>query len=73
MEDEMPSDQSQFAVSIFDAGHGQCRWPLNDAVPVSEFRFCGAPVVAGQCWCAEHVAKGHTQASSRALPQRRAA
>jgi hypothetical protein len=55
----MPLDESQFAISIFDVGHGQCRWPLNDAVPISEFQFCGAPVVTGKCWCALHLAIGH--------------
>ncbi len=42
-------------VSLFDAGSGHCRWPLNGVSPITSFRFCGEPVLVGSgCWCVEH-------------------
>jgi hypothetical protein len=42
-------------VSLFDAGFGQCRWPLNDVSPIASFRVCGEPAASGLgCWCAVH-------------------
>lgn len=42
-------------VSLWEARTGQCRWPLNDVAPVSDFLFCGAPVAGEKCsWCVRH-------------------
>lgn len=42
-------------VSLWEAGTGQCRWPLTEAAPVSDFLFCGAPVANEGCsWCVRH-------------------
>lgn len=43
------------AVTLGEAQEGQCRWPLTPTAPISEFRFCGAPVVVAGCsWCSHH-------------------
>jgi hypothetical protein len=47
--------ESSLGVSLFDAGSGHCRWPLNGVSPITSFRFCGEPVLTGSgCWCIEH-------------------
>jgi len=48
-------------VTLMDAGRGQCRWPLWDALPLeaSCAKFCGAAVDSG-VYCAEHRALAYT-------------
>ena len=43
----LPPDQSSYAVSLLDVRRDQCRFPLNDPGP--EFMFCGAPTDATYC------------------------
>ena len=42
-------------VSIFDIGTYQCRYPLNEAVPISEFRFCGGETKEPFGYCKIHA------------------
>jgi hypothetical protein len=48
-------DDDEQPVAFFDIRYGQCRWPLTDIVPISDFRFCGRECVAGLSWCEEHA------------------
>jgi len=41
-------------VGIFDVCWGDCRWPMTEVSPISDFRYCGAPVV-DRCWCSVHA------------------
>ena len=41
-------------VSIFDVTTYQCRYPLNSAEPISEFRFCGGETKEPFGYCSEH-------------------
>jgi hypothetical protein len=42
-------------VSIFDHVEGQCRWPVAEVQPISQFRYCGGPVMDDACpYCAAH-------------------
>ena len=41
-------------VSIFDVGTYQCRYPLNNAVPISDFRFCGGETEDPFGYCGIH-------------------
>jgi GcrA cell cycle regulator len=59
------------AVSLLDAQWhkgepSQCRWPLTEIIPISEFRFCGAPVVQGCSWCAGHLRRAQGRGYSEA-------
>lgn len=45
----------QEPVAFFDIRYGQCKWPLTEVVPISDFRFCGRECLAGLSWCAEHA------------------
>jgi hypothetical protein len=38
-------------VTIFELGHGECRWPFGDEAP---FLFCGLPVHKESSWCRKH-------------------
>ncbi len=52
---DLPLDQSPFAVSLFDIKPHKCRWPLNATSPVSDFLFCGAPSYDDkQSYCGRH-------------------
>jgi GcrA cell cycle regulator len=42
-------------VSFWDVTAMQCRWPLTDPAPISDFRFCGAPAVSIFGYCAHHM------------------
>jgi hypothetical protein len=50
--DELSGQQP---VGFWDIKYGQCKWPLTEVVPLSEFRFCGRQCVAGLSWCPEHA------------------
>ena len=50
-------------VSLMDLGSRMCRWPHGDPRD-DEFGFCGAEIVAGLPYCAEH-AKVAYQAATR--------
>jgi hypothetical protein len=55
---DLPSEpDSKWSVSLWEAGPKACRWPLADAIPIYDFRFCGAPVVDGGSWCELHCAR----------------
>jgi GcrA cell cycle regulator len=54
---DIPTDQSASAISLFDIGADQCRWPLTDAGP--GFLFCGTTTQAGRTWCPRHDRLGH--------------
>jgi GcrA cell cycle regulator len=42
-------------ISLFDIETNQCRYPLNDAVPLAEFLFCGLPTKDDKCsYCQSH-------------------
>lgn len=60
---DLPPDQSDFAVSLLDARENQCRWPLND--PGAGFLFCGATTLLDCSYCARHYAIGHTRNTGR--------
>lgn len=51
-------DAAQVAhgISIFDIGHEQCRWPLNETSPIKDFRFCGLKTFSG-CYCLSHYVR----------------
>jgi hypothetical protein len=49
---------TKWAVTPWEAGPKACRWPLADASPIHDFRYCGAPVVNGGSWCEFHCARG---------------
>lgn len=53
---DLPPQPTSSGISLFDMGYGQCRWPLNDVNPISEFRFCGAKSEGS--WCETHKALG---------------
>lgn len=55
-EKDVDHETTSTAISLFDIGYGQCRWPLNDVNPISEFRFCGAKSQGS--WCETHKALG---------------
>ena len=40
-------------VSLFDIARDRCRWPLNAACPIDQFRFCGTPT-DGRSYCEHH-------------------
>lgn len=61
--DTLPVDQSNYAVSLFDATDTQCRWPLND--PGFDFLFCGAPQKEGCSYCARHAAVAFNRTPAR--------
>jgi hypothetical protein len=46
-----------WAVTMWEAGPMACRWPVTDANPIDDFRFCGAPAVDGGSWCQFHCAR----------------
>jgi len=54
---DLPPDQSNYAVSLIEAGPACCRWPLNDTRPIENFLFCGAPVVEKQSYCRRHLVR----------------
>jgi GcrA cell cycle regulator len=42
-------------ISLFDIEANQCRYPLADAVPLSDFLFCGLPTKDDKCsYCQSH-------------------
>jgi GcrA cell cycle regulator len=49
---------------------GQCRWPLNDVTPISDFQFCGAPAKQGCSWCERHRQIGQYRSPSAPSWQR---
>lgn len=51
---DLPPQPTSSGISLFDIGYGQCRWPLNEVNPISEFRFCGAKSEGS--WCKTHKA-----------------
>lgn len=52
----IPHESASTAVSLFDVGPSQWRWPLNDVNPIHAFRFCGAHATGA--WCPAHAARG---------------
>lgn len=49
-------------ISIFDIGADACRWPLNEASPISQFRFCGAHA-GGSIYCVQHGRRAYAKQS----------
>lgn len=47
-------------VSIFNIGSDACRWPLNDASPITQFRFCGDRT-AGSTYCVRHTCRAYAR------------
>jgi GcrA cell cycle regulator len=42
-------------ISLIDIEANQCRYPLNDVEPISEFLFCGLPTMDDKCsYCQSH-------------------
>src|SRR6266404_1254364 len=52
---EQPADLV-YGVGFWAVRRDQCRWPLTDILPISDFKYCGAKVVR-RCWCAIHAAQ----------------
>jgi hypothetical protein len=52
---EQPADLVR-GVGFLAVRRDQCRWPLTDILPISDFKYCGAKV-ARRCWCAIHAAQ----------------
>ena len=50
---EQPADLVR-GVGFLAVRRDQCRWPLTDILPISDFKYCGAKVVR-RCWCAIHA------------------
>lgn len=44
-------------LSIFAIGRDQCRWPLNDVDPISQFRMCGKESCGS--YCASHARRAY--------------
>jgi len=55
---ELPPTEIETAgISLFDIGQDQCRYPLNETTPISEFLFCGLPIKHHDCsYCPGHLA-----------------
>jgi hypothetical protein len=56
---EQPADLVH-GVGFWAVRRNQCRWPLTDILPISDFKYCGAKVVR-RCWCADHVAQAFNE------------
>src|SRR5216684_4770311 len=52
---DQPADLVR-GVGFLAVRRDQCRWPLTDILPISDFKYCGAKV-ARRCWCAIHAAQ----------------
>jgi hypothetical protein len=50
---EQPADLVH-GVGFWAVRRDQCRWPLTDILPISDFKYCGKEVVC-RCWCAVHA------------------
>jgi GcrA cell cycle regulator len=55
-----------------EVGAGACQWPIGDPVQPG-FGFCGAPVVPGKPYCAQHCAVAYTRVSVPQQPNEKAA
>lgn len=55
---ELPQDQSPDAVTFISRAFGQCRWPLNDVVPIAQHMVCGtatgSTIECEKSYCARH-------------------
>ncbi|MDE5465352.1 GcrA family cell cycle regulator [Bradyrhizobium sp. CSS354] len=60
-----PSDEHHKALTELD--EATCHWPI-DSPDSPEFKFCGAPTLAGLPYCASHARIAYRPASDR--PQR---
>jgi GcrA cell cycle regulator len=50
-----PEKPEPIGISLFDIRAHQCRWPLTDVVPISEFLFCGSATMESTCtYCLDH-------------------
>jgi GcrA cell cycle regulator len=52
-------------VALLEVAVDDCRWPLNDARDIDEFRFCGALARSGSSYCAGHHFLAHRPSERR--------
>jgi GcrA cell cycle regulator len=50
--------------SLFELGHGKCRWPLSDPGE-DDFSFCGNGAVSGLPYCAGHARMAYRTPAAR--------
>jgi GcrA cell cycle regulator len=53
---KLPEDN---ALTIYQLGHGDCRWPLGAALDRPPFLYCGHVAVDGRPYCSAHCAKAY--------------
>lgn len=71
---DLPTDQSQFAVKLLDAQEHHCRWPLGE--PSSpDFMFCGDTRIPERPYCLRHCVVAYMPSRPRPvyIPVRRVA
>ncbi|WFU68273.1 GcrA family cell cycle regulator [Bradyrhizobium brasilense] len=59
---EAPSDKHH--KPLLELNEGACHWPIGSP-DSSEFKFCGAPTLAGLPYCAAHARIAYNPASER--------
>ena len=47
------------ALTIYQLGYGDCRWPLGEAMARPPFLYCGHAAIEGRPYCAAHCAKAY--------------
>ena len=66
---DLPPDQSDFAVALFDLEPRHCRWPLGEG-PAQ--MFCGAAKVSGHPYCPRHGNMAYKKSPNRVTDEERA-
>ena len=65
---DLPPDQSDFAIALFDLEARHCRWPLGEG-PAR--MFCGADKVTGHSYCPRHCRMAYLKGPNRVSDEER--
>jgi GcrA cell cycle regulator len=65
----IPGERHTVGRPILMLGHGECRWPVNDADRGELHLFCGAPADGSWCECHRRRSTGKGTESERTAPR----
>jgi hypothetical protein len=60
-EDCQAYDEASRQVTLFELGHHECHWAINEPEPRGQYLFCGHPVMRGKRYCEHHQMRATNQ------------